>query len=546
MTDERRLYAAHEQVPHHDHVEEADHRPDGDIDAAATGQDRRRTGQGGEQQRRREPDGREDPSRRQAGRVENRVEDQQHDQQAAHDDRPRASARHLSEGRHAELPAVPNMPSSTASRVSAARPSSARGAPSRNTMARWQWVTISSISVDSTTMATPDTVASSLEDREERQPGRVVDAAGRVIEQHRPRARLQQPRQQHLLLVAAAQAGDGRRGPRERDAKGLSMPLERRSRTPRADEPEAARSVERQDPEVVQDRHGREDAFGLAVLGQVHDAVAVGGARVGDRDQCCARVHRDRATRWGPQARKDLQECRLTVSVEARQSDDLAGVQVEVEGRRALTQPQTRTFEQDPLAHTPAGAMRLRRRAGDSASRSTWSTTRPLRRTVTRSEISMTSSMRWETKMMRTPSGAQAADDGEEGVPLQQPEGGGRFVEDEHARLPQERPGDDRDLLVVERRQTGLRARVDIGHAQLREQRTRPALLLVAGGPRPQVAVVAQEHVLGDRPVWARSGSPGTPSGRRGPVRRAGCTDASGRRRPRCSPNWARPRPRAP
>ena len=98
--------------------------------------------------------------------------------------------------------------------------------PSRNTRARWQCVTISSISVESTTMATSALVARSSKARVEGQARGVVDAARGVVEQHDARLGLEQPCQQHLLLVAAAQAGDRCATGRRARCRAFAMPRE--------------------------------------------------------------------------------------------------------------------------------------------------------------------------------------------------------------------------------------------------------------------------------------------------------------------------------
>ena len=98
-----------------------------------------------------------------------------------------------------------------------------------------------------------------------------------------------------------------------------------------------------------------------------------------------------------------------------------------------------------------------------AAARSMVSTTRPLRRMVMRCESRITSSMRCEMNSTRQPSRARPSIRREDRLAVVEVERRGHLVEDQDARLPDQRAGEHDELLGGERQPAGLDVEIDRG-----------------------------------------------------------------------------------
>ena len=133
--------------------------------------------------------------------------------------------------------------------------------------------------------------------------------------------------------------------------------------------------------------------------------------------------------------------------------------------------------------------------------RSDWSTVetlRPDRRTVTRSEISATSSIRCEMNRMAVPLGCEPAHLDEEPIARADVQGSCRLVEDEHLGLSHECPGNADGLPLGERELAGGKIERNLAGDARRGHPARLSLLGVAQ-PATERSVGPKPDILEDR-----------------------------------------------
>ena len=286
------------------------------------------------------------------------------------------------------------------------------------------------------------------EDPVQRLAGALVDAARRVVEQQHARAEREPAREQHLLLIAARKCSDGAvgRGRDDRQARAdrsRSAPVcLRRSIRPKR----RSRSSETRPKLSRIERDGKNPVGcgGRAPDRRRRVAPPVGSSRRGrpsprlttmtrpDADGCRPhKASRNASCPWpSSPARPTISPARTSPSKARRAARAPAPHQQPLRGALGLVKAMRRSLRPPQAPSGRASA------SGDSDARSSVSTTRPLRRMVTRSARRITSSMRWEMNRMRPPAAREALHSLKYGFAIGEIERRRDLVQDQDARPP--------------------------------------------------------------------------------------------------------------
>ena len=179
-----------------------------------------------------------------------------------------------------------------------------------------------------------------------------VNPSGGVIEQQDLGVGGKPAGQQHLLLVAAGQGGDGVAGGTEAQGQQVGEGLEPAGSAAGVQQPAAAVLSQGGEREVFADRHGLEQRLAATFARQVGHTqdipVALG--------KLCGALGEEAHDAAGPTGHtgQALDELVLAVALEPREAHDLASAQLEVDGCRGRCQADGR-----PLKDGVPGNMRL-------------------------------------------------------------------------------------------------------------------------------------------------------------------------------------------